>query len=30
MRSACLHATRFAGIVVPGSNDARVLISPGV
>ena len=27
-RPACLHATRFAGIVVPGSNDARVLISP--
>jgi hypothetical protein len=27
-RPACLHATRFAGVVVPGSNDARVLISP--
>ena len=25
---ACLHATRFEGVVIPGSNDARVLISP--
>ena len=25
----CLHATRFAGIVLPGRTDARVLLSPG-